>query len=274
MIRVNEFIPITNGFAFAEVFTKDMEVTRQFVEVITGKKISDIRVAHPERTVLAGITSKSIRYDLLLESQKEYIDLEMQLYNDDDVLRRIRYYHSAMDAEVTRRGELYSDLKDSIVIFIYMNNDPFKKGRTIYEIKKTLADCDNMIVEDGQYSFIVNFSAFRKRTDNTELEYLVDYFRKREVNGKLTERIDFILSELNDKPVWRENIMTLDEMIEKARLEERKKAEEEKNLAIAEERKQTVLKMIGKGFEVQTVSEIMDLPVEDIISFVKDASKE
>ena len=114
MVRDNDFIPITNGFAFAEVFSKDMEVTKQFVEVITGKKISDIRVAHPERTVLAGVTSKSIRYDLLLESQEEYIDLEMQLYDDDDLLRRIRYYHSAMDAEVTRRGELYPDLTSEI----------------------------------------------------------------------------------------------------------------------------------------------------------------
>ena len=84
-----------------------------------------------------------------------------------------------------------------------------------------MTNCGNMVAEDGMYSYIVNFSNQRDKTDNRELEDLVSYFRNREVNSAMTEKIDDIVTDLNERPVWRDNVMTIEELLEMVKINER-----------------------------------------------------
>ena len=51
----------------------------------------------------------------------------MQVVNKKDLSKRSRYYQGMIDLNSIEKGELYNDLKDSIIIFI-CKFDPFKKG--------------------------------------------------------------------------------------------------------------------------------------------------
>ena len=275
-------IPVSNHYAFSSVFTHDLHVTREFISALTGKQISRVSIAEKEKVIEETAESKGIRFDVYLkDSEGESFDLELQLAEEKEIEKRIRYYQSVLTSDALLKGEKYRELRDSYVIFISTEKDPMKMGKTVYEIGSVIRNQGNAEFRDGMHSYIFNFSKGREKSGNGQIEEVAEYFYNGEVKGKLTERIDRIVSDLNQNRSWREKIMTFEqekqaareegyqigkdegkaEGLKEGRLEGKAEGLEEGKL---EEKKRTALTMLEKGVDIGMIAEITELKICEI----------
>ena len=68
-------------------------------------------------------------------------DIELQVINTQELPKRARYYSALMDLDTLKKGEKYSKLKDSHVIFICLG-DVFENGLPVNTF-------ENICLEDG-----------------------------------------------------------------------------------------------------------------------------
>ena len=256
------FITVRNHYAFASVFTEDMELTRKFISALIGKEISKVQLAEKERVFEGSLDGKSIRYDVYLKDEEGgSFDLELQISNDRNLAKRVRYYHSILTADALLKGQFYDKLKDCYVIFIFTDIDPLGKGKTVYEIGNTILNEDNELFEDGQHTFIFNFSKNREKTEDGAIEEIADYFYNNHVSGELSGRIDEMVQELNSNPTWRRKIMTYEQELEAQKRISREEGLEE---GYSKAKSDMAMAMLQKGIDIAIVTEITGLSEEEL----------
>ena len=251
-------IPISNHFTFTTVFTRDMELTREFISALIGKEISRITLAEREEVMEGTYDTKGIRFDVYLkDAEGESFDLELQISDERSIEKRVRYYQSIMTADALSKGEKYTDLKDSYVIFICVGKDPLGYGNTVYEIESTIVSVNNEPFDDGAHSYIFNFSRNRENSGEPLIEEMAEYFYNESVTGKLSERIDNKVRELNQDVTWRKKVMKWEQEKEILADIYFEKGKEEASKAIA-------IAMLKKGLDISLISEITGFDSEKI----------
>ncbi len=124
-------LEFSNAFKFSKVM-KNHKLCKQLLEVILGVKIRQIVYREEEKTLDHAVDSKSVRLDVYIEDDENTVyDVEMQTTNPGNLPKRSRYYQAMIDLNLLQKGEDYSKLKKSYIIFI-LKKDIFKKGRHIY----------------------------------------------------------------------------------------------------------------------------------------------
>lgn len=116
--EVFESLDITNAVVFALVMMRNPDLCKRVIEASIGRIVDEVKVVTTEKSIMAGIGSKAVRLDAMALSGSVIFDVEMQVSGADDIARRTRYYHSAIDVEFLGKGDSYSRLPDSYVIFI------------------------------------------------------------------------------------------------------------------------------------------------------------
>ena len=96
----------------------------------------------------------------------------MQTGHKHNLVKRMRYYHSAIDVDSLLRGNPYDQLKKSYVIFI-CNFDLCGDGFPVYE-SQTVWKQNGREINDGQVKIVYNTSAFEKAQD-PRLRALLQY---------------------------------------------------------------------------------------------------
>ena len=110
------------------------ELCRQLLERILDTQISKIVYPEAEKSLEAQLTSKGIRLDIYVTLEDgTVIDVEMQAADStkDTLAKRTRYYQSILDNDALKKGELYSKLRQTIIIFI-CTFDPFNRNFSRY----------------------------------------------------------------------------------------------------------------------------------------------
>ena len=97
---------------------KDEDFCKLFLEMLMGIKISKVLYLEAQKEVNLFPQTKGIRMDVYLEGDNEIYNIEMQTTNKHNLVKRMRYYHSAIDVDSLLRGNPYDQLKKSYVIFI------------------------------------------------------------------------------------------------------------------------------------------------------------
>ena len=98
--------------------------------------------------------------DVYLEGDGEIYNIEMQTVRKTNLVKRMRYYHSAIDVDSLLRGNPYDQLKKSFVIFI-CNFDLCGDGFPVYE-SQTLWKQNGKETGDEQIKIVYNIGAFEK----------------------------------------------------------------------------------------------------------------
>ena len=167
------------------------------------------------------------------------------------------------------KGEEIKKLKDSYVLFIFPEYDPLGKGKTVYEIRSRLED--GSVYEDGMYTYLLNFSRDREKTENENVEELAEYFYNGIVEkGGLSQRIEEIIEKFNRQENWRNTMMTFEQemrMVEERGRElgrEEGKAEGEK-LAII----RIVRQMLKQGLDMETISRLTDISSDTLVEIIE-----
>ena len=207
-----EQVKITDDLMFCTVFQNE-EDCRKLLERILQIHIIEIEVVQEQKNMKGSIQSKGSRLDIYVrDDQMNSYDIEMQLVSSDELILRSRYYHSEMDMYQIKHGQDYTDLKQSIVIFI-CDFDPFKDGKSIYTFEATCRENKDSVLTDKRKTIFANLRGDREGIEQDTVN-LLDYFRTGEPTDEFTRGLQGKVEQLRNDDEWRENRMTI-EMREK-----------------------------------------------------------
>ena len=183
-------LTLRNNFMFRLVMEKQ-ELCKKLIECILGIKIKSISYMEHEKSFEANLRSKGIRLDLfVIDEDGVAYDIEMQMDNSykDFLGRRTRYYISTMDNNALKKGERYSQLRKSYVIFI-CTFDPFGRGLAKYTFNAICNEDHSLVLDDGVTRVFINTEGDRHRISK-ELASLIGYISTGEVTDDYTKDLD------------------------------------------------------------------------------------
>ena len=155
-------VTLTDDYLFSQIM-KDEDFCKLFLEMLMGIKITKVIYLEAQKEVNLFPQTKGIRMDVYLEGDDEIYNIEMQTVHKTNLVKRMRYYHSAIDVDSLLRGNPYDQLKKSYVIFI-CNFDLCGDGLPVYE-SRTVWKQNGREIGDEQIKVVYNTSAFEKAED-------------------------------------------------------------------------------------------------------------
>lgn len=161
------------------------EICRRIVSIVLGKEIKQLKII-PQKTYFGEDTDKhGIRLDVYAEEkdtedESAIYDLEMDKNRGYELKKmlpkRVRFYHSKIDAESLASGNDYSCLKRVIIIFI-SSYDPFELERMVYTIKNCCIEEPEMLYEDDAKTIFL-YTRGTKGNPPEELKNLLHYLEE------------------------------------------------------------------------------------------------
>ena len=191
MAKSFDDLTIADDFMFCKVM-QDEGICKEFLEMILAGQIGKIAYLSPQNSVATGIEAKSVRLDVFVkdETGKSY-DIEMQVSNEHNIPKRMRYYQAAIDIAFLDKGTHYKALNDSYIIFMCVF-DAIGKGKPIYTFENICLEDRHTPLRDGTKKVIMNAQAFSKAADK-ELKGFLEYVKTGTVNTEYTGRIETMI---------------------------------------------------------------------------------
>ena len=152
-----EDVTISNGLMFRFLMERP-GICQKFIERILDIKIKNMTVPQFEKDFRLDGKSKGIRLDVYLEDVNGVaIDIEMQTleFDRDAIGKRARYYQSLMDISLLPKGQDYTKLKKSFIIFI-CTFDPFDQGMARYTFSNLCHENTNISMCDETTAIFFN----------------------------------------------------------------------------------------------------------------------
>ena len=146
---------------------RDKEICTEFVERLLHIKIKNVEYPELEKSIAPFYTSKGVRLDVYLKDEDKVIDVEIQTYPLEALGKRTRYYQSMIDMDCLMKGQDYTELKDSYIIFI-CQFDPFRNGKIglpCYTFRSRCDESDEINLNDKCLKVIYNASAYKQEKD-------------------------------------------------------------------------------------------------------------
>ncbi|MCI7477890.1 MAG: Rpn family recombination-promoting nuclease/putative transposase, partial [Selenomonadales bacterium] len=110
----------SNNYVF-KMTMDDEDLCKELLECLLNLKISKIVIKQHEKEIETSKESHGVRLDIhIVDFDGIIYDIEMQTgeYSADYFAKRARYYQSMLDQDVLKKGNSYTKLKRTIVIFI------------------------------------------------------------------------------------------------------------------------------------------------------------
>ena len=191
MAKSFDDLTIADDFMFCKVMQNE-DICKEFLEMVLSDKIGKIIYLSPQNSITAGIEAKSVRLDVFVkdENSKSY-DIEMQVSNEHNIPKRMRYYQAAIDIAFLDKGVHYKALNDSYIIFVCVF-DAIGKNKPIYTFENICLEDRQTPLRDGTKKVIINAQAFSKAEDK-ELKGFLEYVKTGTVNTEYTGRIETMI---------------------------------------------------------------------------------
>lgn len=149
---------------------KNPEASAELVERLLGLRVKSVKYPKLEKTIAPYYATKGVRLDVYLKDVDKIIDVELQTYEMDALGKRTRYYQSMVDIDSLMKGEDYSELKDSYILFI-CKFDPFRDekkephGLYRYTFRNICSENSSVNLDDKCLKVVYNASAYEKAED-------------------------------------------------------------------------------------------------------------
>lgn len=186
--RVKELTPMDNNF-FQKI-AEDIDSVEEIIQVVLQNKTLRIVKVIPQSDI-KNLQGRSVILDALCEdSSNKFYNVEVQIADNDNHLRRVRYNASCVTANLTDTGTKFEKVPDLYVIYISAF-DMFGSGRTIYHVEPTIQET-RQIVDNGLHEIYVNTAV----DDGTEIAELMQCFLQPRINNdkfkNLKKRVDYL----------------------------------------------------------------------------------
>ena len=258
-------LTIADDFMFCKVM-EDETLCKTFLELLLTGKVGKITYLSSQNAVTTHSEAKSIRLDVLVkdETGKSY-DIEMQVGNEHNLPKRMRYYQAALDVAFLDQGYSYQTLNDSYIIFICLF-DPVGSNRAVYSFETICIEDTSIPLQDGTKKVIINAEAFRK-AENKELKGFLEYVKTGTVNTEYTGRIETMIQAVKHNEQARKEYRFMSGFEMDAREEG---IQQGKSLGLAEGSRQKaletarILKQLGDS--VKKIMQVTGLAEEEVES--------
>ena len=115
-------------------------------------------------------------------------DVECQSYKIESIGKRTRYYQAMLDTDSLLKGADYSELKESYIIFICLD-DPFGFGLPAYTFERKCRENSLVDLGDKTHHVIFNAAAYEKET-NLGIKEFLSFVRNNTAESALTREIE------------------------------------------------------------------------------------
>ena len=275
-----EELTFTDDFMFCKVLEQNEELCRELVELILDTKIEIVKGIRRQQPIEITPDGRGVRLDVRMEGDDTIYELEMQNGHRAELPKRARYYQALMDLDLMERGAKYTELQDSVLIFI-CTFDPLGRGRSRYIVKRTVEYEPDLPYNDG--ARIVYLSALPGRKDELSdgLRAFLDYVGGEAPHSELTRRVDEAIRRARSQREWRKEYMLLSEIRDEGREEGRAEGREEGRAeGLAEgreegltegreiEREDLIRRIAGNGKSAEEIAEMTGLPLDTVLQMI------
>lgn len=197
---------------FFEVLIQQPGVCEEMLRVLLNCPdliVLDIYAQHSIRNLL----KRSVRLDALCHLPgNKLVNIEIQNENNTNHFKRVRYNEACITTLTTDPGTDFENIPT--VYSLYVSDfDIFKKGKTIYHIRKSIIETDqtiddgtleiyaNTVINDG--SIIAEYLQLFKKTsiDNQKFPHLTEGVKYLKNEERGVEKMSGFLAELLEKEV-------------------------------------------------------------------------
>ena len=247
---------IQDNFVFSKTMEMNPEICRRLIELILNIRVKKINYPEREKVIESRTDSKGIRLDVYVEDNKNRsFDLEMQIADSDNIAKRMRYYQGLIDVDKLKRGQHYSALGESYIIFI-CPFDRFKQGRHIYTFRERCDQDHNLQLNDGAVKIFLSTKGTLNDVSQ-EIKNFLDYVDSGIVSGRFVKELDAAVRVVKSNEKARLEFMTYQMAILESSLEGEERGRKEGIESVARN-------MIIKGRPLEEIREFTELSLEKI----------
>lgn len=163
---------ITNDFIFGNVMRIGNNCRDLLRAILPELHIRSVQI-NTQKVIHDKDEQKGVRLDVYAKDERERIyNVEMQVINQHNLGKRIRYYQSKIDTDSLGIGKEYGQIAPSYIIFL-LPFDPYDMGRRRYTFwLRCNEDCH--LVLDTQATVILLNSTGHRGKATTELQGFFD----------------------------------------------------------------------------------------------------
>ena len=259
-----EELTFTDNFMFCHAM-KNEELCKELLEKLLHIKIDHIVYPELEKELTAYYESKSVRLDVYVKDSDKIYDIEMQNQQSNFLPLRTRYYQSMIDVDNLLKGEIYSDLKESFIIFI-CTFDPFNAELPCYTFKNICKDDTTIELKDKTSKIIFNSTSYEKEKD-VDIRKFLKYIKTQEATDDFTNRLNTFVEKAKNNKDLRSIYLSMnihDSDIRRIALQEGiEQGAEQKAIEAA-------IESLKNNLSVELISKITGLPLEKIQELEKE----
>ena len=251
-------LTIKDNFIFGKTMEVNADLCRRLIEQILNIKIKSISYPEREKTIDARIDSKGIRLDVYVEDElNRSFDIEIQLTDNDDLAKRMRYYHSLIDLDKLHKGKSvkYKSLGESFVIFI-CTFDVFGYGYQVYDFEIVCKRNAEIKLNDMTHRIFLCTEGNDEEISD-EVKNFLDYVAGRGIKSDFIKELDEAVQKIKESKEWRLSYMTY----ELALMEREEEGIMKGAMRKAEE---IAMKMLDKNKTFEEIQEFTELPLQRI----------
>ncbi len=256
-----------SDFALFLSVMKNPKAYRNVLSILMEEPDIELEEIKVEHVILNKIGKRAIRLDAWAKStDNRQFNMEMQ--NDtkgDDVRKRSRFYQGILDTPILKSGKetRYKHLPSTVIIFI-TQDDIFGLDRAKYTFTEQCEEVSGLKLEDGTKKIFFNMSS---KNGSQELISLLQYMKDTRIDNPNIVIKDTRILELNDivqevksSEEWEAVKMNILEI----------GLQEGIQRGIQQKTRETVEKILKKGYSVSEIAEMLEETEETIYAIIKE----
>ena len=207
-IKSFDELTFQDNFIFQKVMLKK-HICKAVLERLLDISIKDIVYIHEEKNLDVRWDTKSVRLDVFVNDDKGTVfNIEMQTSKDmGELVKRTRFYQSILDMYHIQKGQKYTTLNDSYVIFI-CTFPVFTGNRHKYTFKNVCIEDHNIDLNDGATKLFLSTKGTQNDVSKP-LQAFLNYIDGQEATDELLRDIDDAVYEVKHCEVWKEEYSML-----------------------------------------------------------------
>ena len=199
-----EDLTFTDDFMFGRIM-QNPEICKGLLERLLEIKIEKVEYPTLQKSISPHYKSKGVRLDVYVQDSNRVFDIEIQNFLDENLPKRTRYYQSMMDIDLLLKGNNYTQLKESFVIFV-CKEDFFGENMPCYFFTNTCRDKPDLQLGDKSYKVIFNASAFENEK-NLEKKSILEYIIDKKSTSEFTTKLDTFVEQTKLNEIFKGDYM-------------------------------------------------------------------
>lgn len=253
-----EELQIKDDFMFG-IIMRNPEICRMVLERILEIPIERVEYPEEQKDIRLLKDAKSVRLDVYVKDNREIVyNVEIQTANPGNLEKRSRYYQGMIDLNLISRGESYTKLNRSYIIFI-CTFDPFGRGRCRYTFESRCREDQELVLQDEAARIFLNTKGTMEDVSGHVRRFLrfLDSASAPDPSDELLVKMNQELQKVRNNEEWRRDYMTL--LMELKEREARGRKEGKK-----EGMKEAMRRMLQNGISPEQVADIMGVSLKEI----------